>query len=380
MFRAPAISALLFCTALVAQDSRTMILVAGRSGVVELINPSTLQTVGRIHFDFGLQTVGLNGVSASADGSLLYVEGPIPNEPNGCCALYSIELATLQAKVAASIFGSRSRNTFVVSDGLVYNAIAFTPNGIPRDMSNDRLHLSPDGRWLFGVKSFRGPTLDVYDVGRGQVVRQLTPEGLDGDWWPTGIWSGDRFYLYAANRNGSGRLWSVSGEMPQLGVGATIEPIGPVSGCSDQSSKSITAAAGNLFIYEEFGFKVDRRNECAGRVPGGAWVVDPATGKLARHIAPDLHFSALLSDQVGSALYGLSPGGPNWELPAQLVRIDPNDGRILGSRYLDPGFWRMAIAPLGVVPSGDVRARVLIETNVPSQSSPLTEPRQAQKR
>jgi hypothetical protein len=360
MFRVRAISALLVCTTLVAQDSRTMILVASRSGVVELINPSTLETVGRIHVDFGLQSVGLNGVSASADGSLLYVEGPIPNEPHGCCALYSIELATLQTKVAASIFGSRSRNTFVVANGLVYVATALAPNGIPRDMSNDRLHRSPGGRWLFGVKSFRGPALDVFDVDRGQVVRQLTPEGLEGDWWPTGTWSGDRFYLYAANGNGSGRLWSVSADTPQLGAGATVAPIGRLAGCSDQSSKAITAAAGNLFIYEEFGFKVDRRNGCAGRVPGGAWVVDPATGELTRQIAPDLHFSALLSDQVGSELYGLSPGGPNWEFPAELVRIDPSDGGILQSRYLDPGFWRIAIAPVRAVPSGDVRTRVLL--------------------
>jgi hypothetical protein len=336
-----------------------MILSASRSGVVELIEPSTLETISRIHVDFGLQSVGLNGVSASADGSLLYVEGPIPNEPHGCCALYSIELATLQTKVAASISGSRSRSMFVVSDGLVYLATVLTPNGIPRDMSNDRLHLSPDGRWLFGVRSFRGPALDVYDVGRGLVVRQLTPEGLDSDWWPTGIWSGDRFYLYAANRNGSGRLWSVSGETPQLGAGATVAPIGRLSGCSDQSSKAIIAAAGNLFIYEEFGFKVDRRNGCAGRVPGGAWLVDPATGELNRQIAPDLHFSALLSDPVGSQLYGLSPGGPNWESPAQLVRINPSDGGILQSRFLDPGFRRIAIARLRVVPSADVFATVL---------------------
>jgi hypothetical protein len=339
-----------------------MILAASRSGVVELINPSTLETVGRIHIDLAPQSAGLNGASTNADGSLLYVEAPIPNEPHGCCALYSIDLATLQMKVAASIPGSPSRNTFVVSDGVVHVATALSPNGIPRDMRNDRLHLSPSGRWLFGVKSFRGPALDVYDVGRGQVVRQLTPEGLDGDWWPTGVWSGDRFYLYAASGNGSGRLWSVSPETTQLGAGATVAPLGRLSGCSDQSPKAITAAAGNLFVYEEFGFKVDRRNECEGLVPGGAWAVEPATGQLIRQIAPDLHFSALLSDQAGSELYGLSPGGRNWELPAQLVRIDPSDGRILRSRYLDPGFWRIAIAPLRVVPSGDVRARVSVET------------------
>ena len=352
MFRLSAVAALLICSTLGAQDSRNMILAASRSGVVELINPSTLETVGRIHFDLGPQSAGLNGVSASADGSMLYVEGPIPNEPHGCCALYTIDLATLQVKVAASIPGSRSRSTFVVSDGLVYVAAVLSPNGIPRDMSNDRLHLSPSRRWLFGVRSFRGPALDVYDVGRGQFVRQLVPEGLEGDWWPTGIWSGDRFYLYAANDKGSGKLWSVSPETPQLGAGVMVAPLGRLSGCSDRSSKALAAAAGNLFIYEEFGFKGDRRNECAGGVPGGAWVVDPATGHLTRQIAPDLHFSALLSDQVGSELWGLSA--------AQLVRIDASDGRILQSRYLDSGFWRVAIAPLRVVPSGDVPAKILI--------------------
>jgi hypothetical protein len=355
MFRVSAIAALLACSTLLAQDSRNMILAASRSGVVELINPSTLETVGRIHFDLGPRSAGLNGASASADGSVLYVEGPIQTEPHGCCSLYSIELATLQMKVAASIAGSSSRKSFVVSDGLVYLATALTHNGIASDMSNDRLHLSPDGRWLFGVKSFRGPALDVYDVARGQVVRQLTPEGLEGDWWPTGTWSGDRFYLYAANGTGSGRLWTVSPETTQLGAGAAIAPFGRLSGCTDQSSKAIVASAGNLFIYEEFGFKVDRRNECAGRVPGGAWVVDPATGQLTRQIAPNLHFSAVLSDRTGSELYGLSAEDPNWELPAELVRMDTSDGRILQSRHLGPGFWRIAVAPLRIVPSGDVR-------------------------
>jgi hypothetical protein len=341
-----------------------MILAASQPGVVELINPSTLETVGRIHFDLPPRSVGLNGASASADGSLLYVEGPISTDPRGCCSLYSIDLATLQMKVAASVPGSRSRHSFVVSDGVVYLATALTPNGIANEMSNDmshdRLHLSPDGRWLFGVKSFRGPALDVYDVARGQFVRQLTPQGLEGDWWPTGTWSGDRFYLYAANGEGSGRLWTVSPDTTELGAGAAVAPFGRVPGCSDQSSKGITASAGSLFLYEQFGFKVDRRNGCVGPVPGGAWAVDPATGQLTRQIAPGLHFSALISDQARSELYGLSAEGPNWGLPAELVRMDPGDGRILQSRHLDPGFWRVAIAPLRMVPSGDVRPNGLI--------------------
>jgi hypothetical protein len=205
MFRRSTIAVLLVCATLSAQDSRNMILASSRAGVVELIDPSTLETVGRIHFDFGPGSAGLNGVSASADGSMLYVEGPLPTDPHGCCSLYSIELATLQMKVAASVPGSRSRNSFVVSDGLVYLATALSSGAIADSMSNDRLHLSLDGRWLFGVKSFRGPALDVYDLASGQVVRQLSPAGLQGDWWPTGTWSGDRFYLYAANYTGSGR-------------------------------------------------------------------------------------------------------------------------------------------------------------------------------
>src|SRR5689334_12313231 len=118
MIRLSAIAALLACSTVTAQHSKDMILAASRSGIVELIDRSTLETLSRIHFDLGPRSAGLNGVSASADGSMLYVEGPIENEPHGCCSLYSIDLATLQLKTAASIPGSRSRRSFVVSDGL----------------------------------------------------------------------------------------------------------------------------------------------------------------------------------------------------------------------------------------------------------------------
>jgi hypothetical protein len=354
MFRRSAIVALLVCSTLAGQDLRNIILASSQSGVVELINPSTLETVSRIHLDFGPGSAGLNGVSASADGSMLYVEGPLPTDPHGCCSLYSVELATLQMKVAASVAGSASRNSFVVSDGVVYPATGLPPRGIADSMRNDRLHLSPDGRWLFGVKSFRGPALDMYDFGGGQVVRQLIPAGLQGDWWPTGTWSGDRFYLYAADYTGSGRLWTVSPETTQLDAGATIAAFGQLSGCSSQSSQAIAASAGDLFIYEEFGFNIDRRNQCGTAVPGGAWVVDPGTGQVIRQIAPDLHFSVLVPDLTGSELYGLSAEGPDWGLPAELVRIEPRSGRILESRHLGPGFWRLTVARLRAVPAGDV--------------------------
>lgn len=349
MFRATAIAVCLFCPSLAAQDSGNMILAAGRSGVVELISPATLETAARIQLDFGPQSVGLNGISASADGSTLYVEGPLSSDPSGCCELYSVDLATLQAKLAASVPGSRSRNQFVVSGSLVYAAKALIPSGIPQDAAADRFHLSPNGGWLFGVKRFRGPALDVFDVARGQVVRQLTPDEMAGDWWPAGVWSGDGFHLYVSNGKGEGRLWTVSGETEKLGAGVQVAPIGKIPGCSGYSSIAMAAAAGTVFLYEQFGFKVDRRNGCPGQIPGGAWAVDTATGQLTRQIAPEVHFSVLLSDPSGHELYGLSAGGPTWDFP-RIVRIDPRDGRILQSRYLAPGFWRIAIAPLRSVP------------------------------
>src|SRR5208282_3718716 len=128
------------CSALFGQDLRTLILAANRSGNVEFIDPASLITVGRLHFDLGPHSAGLNGVSASADGAFLYVEAPAQNEANACCVLYSVDLATLQMKQVASIPGTRSKFF-----------------GVPVEMAQDRLLVSADRHWVFGVRSIRGP-------------------------------------------------------------------------------------------------------------------------------------------------------------------------------------------------------------------------------
>ena len=333
------VSALAFLaySALFAQEQRTFILAASRAGNVEFIDPATLDTVGRIHFDLGQHSAGLNGVSASADGAFLYVDAPAQNEANACCVLYSVDLATLQMKQVAWIPGSRSRTEFF---------------GIPREMGNDRLLVSGDRHWIFGVRNLQGPALDMFDAVAGKVVRQLTPTGLTGNWWPAGVWAGDQFYLYAANAEGEGRLWTVSPETTELGAGLPVSPFGQVTGCSD-ASRSMVASADNVFLYEEFGFKGDRRERCSNKIPGGAWLVDTSTGKLIRQIAPEVHFSELLSNPASSQLYGLSVEDVHWASP-RLVQIDSSDGAVLKSRPLDPGFWRVAIAPVRLTPSGEV--------------------------
>jgi hypothetical protein len=144
-----------------AQDRRNFVLAAARSGLVELIEPRTLQTVTRIHFDLSPGTAGLNGVAASADGSFLYVEGPIRSDSKGCCDLYAINLATLQANLVAGIPGSSSRDSLVISDGIVYPAADFMPAALvgayPGLSRNARMLLSPNGSFLFGVRSFVVP-------------------------------------------------------------------------------------------------------------------------------------------------------------------------------------------------------------------------------
>jgi hypothetical protein len=340
------------CSALTAQDTKEMILAAGRSGVVELIDPATLATVSRIHFDLPAGSAGFNGISASVDGSELFLEGPNPIDPHNCCYLYSLNLATLRAQL-------QPRNVFIFSDGVAYPG----PNNIARDMGNDRMHLSLDGHRLFGVRSFQGPALDVIDPMRGKLISQLRPAGLEGNWWPSGTWSGDRFYLYAIGPDGSGKLWTVSAATPQLDAGTPIAPFGKVTGCRDPASTTIIASGGNLFLYEMFGFTSDRRPMCASPFPGGAWKVEPTTGRLIGQIAPNLHFAEIVAGRTDSKLYGLSTEGLNWSLAPQLVSVDPADGRILQSRELDPGFWRIAIATLRVIPQGDVLAQGMAGTS-----------------
>jgi hypothetical protein len=342
MYRLLITAVLLACSPVTAQDTEQFILAARRSGVIELIEPASLNTLGRIHVDFPLGDVVLNEVSASANGSTIYVEGPIAgNSGGGCCSLYSIDLPTLRIEETASIAAS----PFPRSEQL-------------KIMRNDRVHRSPDGHWLFGVKSFPSPALDVYDAVQGIFVRQLVPAGLEGDWHPTGTWSGDRFYLYASKGDGSAaRLWIVSPDTTDLGAGVAVEPFVHPSGCNASSfaSEQIAASGNALFIYEAFGFILDRRAGCPNLIPGGAWEIDPSNGRLLRQITPELHFSALVSDKVEPVLYGLSNGGQEWKDPVQLVSIDARDGKVLQLRTLDRDFWHISIAALRKAPRGDVR-------------------------
>ena len=215
------------------------------------------------------------------------------------------------------------------------------------ESASDRWQVSPNGRWWFGLRD--GPALDLYNVARGPVTRSLAATGGDEPWSSKGTWMADRFYVFATD-HGSGRLWTLTPESTQLGAGVSIPEPGQVPGCQSDALMDVIAAGDRLLIYEVFGSKIDRRDRCDD-VPGGAWIVDPATGRLAAQVASDLHFWMLIPNRAGSEVYGITSEVPGTKAPAQLIRLDIQSGKVLQYRSLDSDYWWITTAPLRFLPA-----------------------------
>jgi hypothetical protein len=343
----------LICLGVRAHGANDYIIAARRTGVIEFIDPATLKTLSSIRVNLALSSTGLNGVFADPDGRTIYIEGPIGANAagaNNCCWLYAIDLTTSQAKVVAGIWGTRSRRAFIsAGPGLMQPVSSPAASAIEKP-DGDRWQASPDGHWWAGLRN--GPALDLYDVARGEIARSFAIAGGNESSWSSGTWLGNYFYVYATD-HGSGRLWALTPESTQLGDGVPITGLGQVPGCSTDAITNITAAGGHLVIYEVFGSKIDRRERCKD-VPGGAWIVDPATGQLPMQVASEFHFWMLMPNHAGSELYGVTSEIPNTQAPAELIRLDVHSGRVLQYRHLDGDYWWITTAPLRAAPTGDV--------------------------
>jgi hypothetical protein len=229
-----------------SQTPGEFVLVARRTGAVEILNAVTLQTVGQLHFDLHVEKL-----SASPDGTALYVDG---YGRGPCCRHFALDLATaILTEIGALPDASRSRDSF------------------------GNTQISPNGRWRFELKSFRGPALRTIDLSSGAVVDlapsalPLTEEACGGNWYAQGAWSGDRFYFYVACPNHPGFLWTVSPGAHELGAGIPVASFAVNSACRSSLPvvKTLAAAAGKLFLYESFGSKSDRTSGCTAALPGG---------------------------------------------------------------------------------------------------------------
>jgi hypothetical protein len=307
-----------------SQRSGDFLLVARRSGIAEIIDAVTLQTVTRIHFDFLVERM-----SGIADSSVLSVDGYTDGP---CCKHYRLDLATGSLTEVSS------------PDSPAHTLI------------------SPDGRWQFTLNSFRGPSVETLDLrGRGQ-ARKLLPPGLppgdeSGNWYAQGAWSGSRFYLYVSRPGDAGLLWTVSPGAESLPAGIPVSPFNEAPNCYKRLPvvRDLVAAGGNLFLYEPFGNRNKGARHCED-LPGGAWMLDPTTGRLTRQIATELHFSGLIADPTEPKLYGIALGSDNsLGEPEQLVRLNPLDGTIINSRILGPGeSLQVSVARLRDIRDGDV--------------------------
>ena len=107
-------------------------------------------------------------------------------------------------------------------------------------------------------------------------------------------------------------------------------------------------------FYEPFGSKSDRTHGCPAALPGGAWILDPATGQLSGPIAPDVHFNRLVANHSGSMLYGVDPGDAAWRGPVRLVTLDSQTYRVVESRTFAARVLQISVGTLRELPRGDV--------------------------
>ena len=315
--------------ALRSQSQGDYILIARRSPVAELVDAATLQTVTRIHFDFLAERIsGMPGSPAvKVDG---YQKG------GSCCKHYLLNLATQQ-----------------LTEDPPLNSPGYAL-------------VSPDGLWRYELRSFRGPALEAFNLKDHGPSRRLIPPGLppedqSGNWYASGTWSADRFYLYIQRPDHPGFLWTVLPGTESLGAGVAVSAFNEVPNCFRPmpATRGILASGDNLILYEPFGNRLASSRHCEG-IPGGAWFVDPSTGRLTKQIAPEFHFASLIPDDLQPVLYATALAGKDSiGEPEQLLRLNAQDGAVMKSRVMGPGESLVISASrLTGVPSGDITVKV----------------------
>ena len=353
-----AASLLSFSGMALCQTAKDYLVSAQRSGVIQFRDPATLDILSSIDLDLPANSTGVNGVLADPNGRTLYIEGPEHMDPNGasgCCWLYSIDLASVQAKVAAGIWGTNSRRRFVNAGSSLLTTISDVALAATQ-VEDDRWQISPDGRWWAGLRS--GPSVDLYDASRNKIVRSLMAEQGNAEWYLNGAWIKDQFYIYTTH-DGSGWLWHVSPDSDHLGEPVAVP--GPVSieGCEKgiPPLTDMSAVGDRLVVNEAFGGKVDRRQQCDA-VRGGAWIIiDPASQQSVMNIASQLYFWRLIPSTDGTSLYGVTSDAPFVGSPSQLVHLDAHSGKILRTQSLEGDYWWIAFTSLRSIPA---RSRSLL--------------------
>jgi hypothetical protein len=340
------------------QKTREVILATRRNHQVVVFDARSLSELG--HF---VVSEGAHSISASPDGRTLYLEQPPPSQPNGCCALFSLDLATdslceLIYPSSPGITSPDGRFLFTQRGNVgveVFDAKSLARLPVIKAPGGYTLYVSPDSRWLFGAQSWVDSSLDVFDIERRELVRRLA---LPGELSPRGAWLGNRFYLYAHDGK-RGNLWEVTSHTTELAAPKKIAL--PIAGHDGkQVFQQMIAAGDRLIVYEPLGWwlKMDHRTEGA-EVLGGLFSIDPATGAF-EHLSQATEFTQLVASGDGRNLYGIDAGTDagtrEQSRPPSLLRVDSRTGTTLKKRDLARDVWHIGVArlPESLIPRGEV--------------------------
>jgi WD40 repeat protein len=206
-----------------AQD-RSVLLAAGRAGRVEVLDPTTLETLGSIKV-----LPQTDGITSDRTGVLFLREGLAP-EFRDCCALYALDLKTHEMtkliEPAFNVTVSPEGKQVLTQRGNVGIEV-FSVRTLQQEPGISRsiapgvygLNFSSDGRLLFAVSNFPTPTLEIFDFAQRKVVQRFS---APRDFTALGTSISDAYYLYGY-RNGTGQLRRVKADNSALEEPVTID-------------------------------------------------------------------------------------------------------------------------------------------------------------
>jgi hypothetical protein len=329
---------LIFAASVWAAPGDSVLLASRRDGLIEALSPETLETTSRIRLPSRVERL-----VSDPSGTWLFVALPLKADPKGCCALFALDLRTLQATflVEPALGASATMDRVLAQRGNVGIEI-FDSHSLIRLPTMKapgvyQMRGSPSGRWLFGTTTFPSPSLDLFDLTQGAMVwRAPFEEGQS----LAGAWIGEQYYLFSADLTTGGRLWLVSPDRPRLSESLPVSlPENAISGCKPVLP-TVLAAGDRLVVFEGFGGKLDRRRDCPN-TPGGFVLVDPKTGVATYRLARSYHFSQLVGSADGRYLYGLDVGDVRWK-HVRVVKLDAGSGATVGTKKLEHDVWFLA--------------------------------------
>jgi len=347
--------------------SRAVIVATQRDHRVQIFDADSLMPLGSVVVN-GLAS----GVVATPSGETLFVAAAQTKDGNVCCAVFALRLAepsicsllypALQVTVAPDgerVFLQRG-NTGI--DVFSTRTLAQLPT--IRGPGVYHLMPSPDGRWLFGITSFQGPSLDIFSLTENRMVRRLPLPA--GRYWD-GAWIGKRFFLLAHDGR-QGQVWTVQAEDSPQGPkfckheGTCVDrPVALPDLRSDGKPVGlrVSSSGQSLIAYEPLSwwFKVDRRNEVKAPFPGGIFKIDPVSGKLLAHLAPEIDFAQVVADPSGQFLYAIEAGRAASDNRVHLLKLDSSTGQVAVSRPLATDVWSISFAELrpDLIPRSEIQ-------------------------